>query len=63
MGKFPSHNDFDSDPIEDAEGNRLKLAEQTDDKLVFTVVGKRGLRAAIKLDDGRMVEYTGLVKL
>ncbi len=56
-------SDFDSDLLQDQEGNLLKLQEQTDDKIVFSVSGKRGLRAAIKLKEGRMVDYTGIVKI
>ena len=50
--------------IEDADGNRLKFREQLDDRLLFTVVGRRNVRAAIVLDEqGRMTDYTGAVKL
>ena len=50
--------------IEDADGNRLKLREQSDDRLFFMVVGRRNMRAAITLDEeGRMTDYTGAVKL
>ncbi|WP_114011672.1 hypothetical protein [Cohaesibacter intestini] len=58
-----SDSDFDADLLQDAEGNLLKLIEQSDDKFVFSVSGKRGYRAAIKLEQGRMVDYTGIVKL
>lgn len=54
---------FDSDMIEDREGNRLKLIEQSADRMVFSVAGRRGLRAAIKLADGEMIEYTGVVRI
>ena len=50
--------------LQDRDGNRLKLREQDEGQLVFTVVGRRNMRAAIRLDeDGRMREYTGAVKL
>lgn len=52
------------DVIEDGEGNRLKLKAEEIGKLVFTVVGRRNIRAAIELDDeGRMIAYTGAVRL
>ncbi len=54
---------FESDLIEDDEGNRLRVRETRDDAIVFTVVGRRGLRAAISLNDGRMVSYSGIVTL
>jgi hypothetical protein len=54
---------FDSNMLEDEEGNRLKLIEQTDDRIVFSVAGRRGLRAAITTDGGEMVAYTGIVKI
>ncbi len=56
-------SDFDADLLQDAEGNLLKLIDQDDTKIVFSVAGKRGLRAAIKLERGRMVDYTGVVRL
>ena len=56
-------SDFDTDLLQDADGNLLRQVEQTSDKIVFSVSGKRGYRAAIKLENGRMVEYTGIVKL
>ena len=50
--------------IEDGDGNRLKLKEQSDERLLFMVVGRRNVRAAISLDEeGRMKDYTGAVKL
>ena len=50
--------------IEDSDGNRLKFKEQSDDRLLFMVVGRRNMRAAIRLDEeGRMTDYTGAVKL
>lgn len=58
-----SDSDFDSELLQDAEGNLLKLIEHTDDKIVFSVSGKRGYRAAIKLENGKMIDYTGVVKL
>lgn len=58
-----SDSDFDTNLLQDSEGNLLKLTEQTEDKIVFSVSGRRGLRAAIKLDQGRMVDYTGIVKI
>lgn len=52
------------DIIEDGEGNRLKLRAEEDGQLVFSVVGRRNVRAAIQLDDvGRMVAYTGAIRL
>ncbi|SHG59579.1 hypothetical protein SAMN02745157_4484 [Kaistia soli DSM 19436] len=54
---------FDADLIEDGDGNRLRVKETRDDAIVFMVVGRRGLRAVISLDSGRMVEYSGLVRL
>lgn len=54
---------FGDDLIEDSEGNRLKIKESRPDAIVFSVVGRRGLRAVIELDDGRMVEYSGIVRL
>lgn len=55
-------SEFESDQMVDPEGHVLKLIEQTDEKLVFSVVGRRGMRAAIKLVDGQMVSYTGARK-
>lgn len=55
-------SEFESDQMRDSEGNTLKLIEQTDDRLVFSVVGRRGLRAAIKLVDGQMISYSGVKK-
>lgn len=50
--------------IEDADGNRLKIKEQQDGRILFLVVGRRNVRAAIILDEeGRMMDYTGAVKL
>lgn len=50
--------------IEDADGNRSRLKDQLDDRLLFMVVGRRNMRAAITLDEeGRMTDYTGAVKL
>ena len=56
-------SDFDTDLLQDADGNLLKLIEQDDSKIVFSVAGKRGLRAAIRLEQGRMVDFTGIVRL
>jgi len=56
-------SDFDADLLQDADGNLLKLIEQDETKIVFSVSGKRELRAAIKLEQGRMVDYTGVVRL
>ena len=53
---------FDSDTLRDAEGNTLKIREQNDARIVFSVVGKRGLRAAITLEGGEMTAYTGIVR-
>lgn len=55
---------FDTDLIEDEDGNKLRVKEVRDGAIVFTVIGKRSLRALITLDnDGRMVEYSGVVQL
>lgn len=55
---------FDADLIEDDDGNRLRIKETRDDAIVFSVVGKRDLRALISLDEeGRMLEYSGIVQL
>jgi hypothetical protein len=54
---------FGDDLIEDSDGNRLKIRESRPDAIVFSVVGRRGLRAVIALDDGRMVKYSGIVRL
>jgi hypothetical protein len=56
-------SDFEADLIEDRDGNLLKLKEKAADRMVFTVAGKRGLRAAIRIVDGRMVEYTGIRRI
>lgn len=57
-----TESEFESDQMIDSEGHTLKVIEQTTDKIVFSVVGRRGLRAAIKLVDGEMVSYTGVQK-
>ena len=50
--------------IEDADGNRLKIKEREEERILFMVVGRRNVRAAIYLDDeGRMTDYTGAIKL
>lgn len=54
---------FEADLIEDEDGNNLRVKETRDDAIIFTVVGKRGLRAMISLDGGRMVDYSGVVRL
>ena len=54
---------FESDILQDADGNLLKIREQTDDRIVFSVANRRGLRAAISLRDGEMVSYTGIVRV
>lgn len=52
------------DIIEDAEGNRLKYKGEEPTLLIFSLVGRRNMRAAINLDrEGRMLSYTGPVKL
>ncbi len=52
------------DLLSDPEGNTLKLKAQEPSKMVFMVVGRRNMRAAIELDpDGRMTSYTGLIKI
>src|SRR5690606_1743192 len=48
---------FESDILQDAEGNLLKIREQRDDRIVFSVANRRGLRAAISLRDGEMISY------
>lgn len=53
---------FESDTLRDSEGNILKIREQTDDRIVFSVAGRRGLRAAIGVRDGEMISYTGIVR-
>ncbi|MGO6790985.1 hypothetical protein ACCT17_33690 [Rhizobium ruizarguesonis] len=57
-----SESQFESDQMIDPEGHTLKLVEETEDRLVFSVVGRRGLRAAIRVKDGEMVSYTGVQK-
>ena len=54
---------FESDILQDADGNFLKIREQTDERIVFSVANRRGLRAAISLKDGAMISYTGVVKV
>lgn len=54
---------FETDTLRDLEGNVLKVREQTNDRIVFSVAGRRGLRAAISLRDGEMVSYTGIVRV
>lgn len=52
------------DVIEDPDGNRLRLHDQNDNAIVFVAIGRRNVRASIRLDPiGRMTEYTGLVAL
>ncbi len=58
-----SESQFESDQMIDPAGHTLKLVETTDDRLVFSVVGRRGLRAAIKMNGGEMVSYTGVQKV
>lgn len=58
-----SDSAFDTNLLTDREGNLLKLIEQTDEKIVFSVSGRRGLRAAISLSHGLMSNYTGIVKI
>jgi hypothetical protein len=53
---------FESDTLRDADGNILKVREQTEDRIVFSVSGRRGLRSAISLQDGEMIAYTGVVR-
>jgi len=48
----------------DSNNNKLRLLEENNDMLVFMAVGRRNRRAYINFDqDGRMIEYTGVVKL
>lgn len=54
---------FESDTLQDVDGNILKVREQTDDRIVFSVANRRGLRAAINLQGGEMVSYTGIVRV
>ncbi len=58
-----SDSAFDTNLLEDREGNLLKLIEQTSEKIVFSVSGRRGLRAAISLNNGHMSNYSGIVKI
>jgi hypothetical protein len=52
------------DIIEDSDGNCLKYKGEEEHLIVFTIVGRRNVRAAINLDqDGRMISYSGPVKL
>lgn len=53
---------FETSSLQDVDGHILKLIEQADDRMVFSVAGRRGLRAAIRLQEGEMVSYTGVVK-
>lgn len=57
-----SESEFESDQMVDADGHTLKIIEQTPEKIVFSVVGRRSLRAAIRLQDGEMMSYTGVQK-
>lgn len=57
-----SESQFESDQMVDPSGHTLKLVEQTDNRLVFSVVGRRGLRAAIAMQDGEMISYSGVQK-
>ncbi len=51
-------------PYVDGYNNKLRLLESTKRQLVFMVVGKKGKRAFIDLDNtGRMVKYSGPVKV
>jgi hypothetical protein len=54
---------FESDTLQGADGNLLKIRESGDDRIVFSVANRRGLRAAIRLSNGEMVSYTGIVKI
>ncbi len=48
----------------DGDGNSLRFLEAHAGRLVFMAVGKRNKRAFITLDDeGRMLEYSGVVSL
>ena len=48
----------------DSNNNKLRLLEENNDMLVFMAVVRRNQRAYINFDqDGRMIEYTGVVKL
>lgn len=52
------------DIIEDRDGNRLKYKDEEPSRMIFMVVGRRNVRAAISLDpEGRMLSYTGAVRL
>lgn len=57
-----TESEFESDQMVDAEGHTLKVIEQSPDKIVFSVVGRRGLRAAIRIENGEMISYTGVQK-
>jgi len=59
---FTDH-EFEEELFQDADGNVLRLKEEDEDKMVFTLVGKRGKRAAIRLEEGRMTSYTGVMKI
>ena len=58
-----SDHEFEEELFVDPDGNTLKLKEQDEERMVFTIVGKRGKRAAIRLDHGRMTAYSGVVKI
>ncbi|MBL6936626.1 MAG: hypothetical protein ISS15_11735 [Alphaproteobacteria bacterium] len=48
----------------DPQNNPLRLMERQSDRLVFMAVSRRNRRAYISLDtEGRMVSYSGIVKL
>lgn len=57
-----TESEFESDQIVDAEGHTLKVIEETPEKIVFSVVGRRGLRSAIRIEGGQMISYTGVQK-
>lgn len=54
---------FESDTLRDANGNTLKVREQNEDRIVFSVANRRGVRAAIGLQDGEMISYTGIIRV
>lgn len=47
----------------DGDGNPLRLLEQTDDSIIFLAIGKRNKRSYIRLTDGEMTGYTGVIPI
>ena len=47
----------------DGDGNPLRLLDQTDETIIFLAVGKRNKRAYIRLTDGEMTGYTGVIPI